>query len=1725
MKYKAGELFMSIDKCLNVFNKQADNIKSELIKILNDISDGKVPAETIMSDVNNKISNLRCSYDEIYEYAKAHTLESEKIEYGESVSCIVDGVKNSRYRIIQKQLEQAKDILNKFIRVKSEVDKCAQALMPYQDKAKTLLTSICEQKNNTNTEILAEIEAPKCFLKAIDLSKSDQDALFEVMDDIEKYYDHKYIIRGINQGRYYIGTLDNNIELASEKVSKDTEPVDCNISINKTTEDNPNELSATNNVKLGKLNASSLKNDLNDFARISNQIFISVALFTHLGVLSVNQINSFLISMDFIHDTDKEKEKMITALTRMEAKGYLASFSYNNEKIYMLSQGLFECIKKESIRTHIQNRSSKKFNIGNNKLYAAKVVNIELLLRTIKLNQNLLLCYNTFKEYLSKEEFGKLKLSFKIKGNNYEIENPQNNEKIIISEAEEDYKKYIILDNENIKNQVEIIEKTQGEKLETLDSKSESDNNCDIEIKSFSDEKENDISSNTDEIILDSTVSDDNYSEESIYEDIIINCDTKDYEQTSINEIIEGKDVPSEEYFIKLIYNTINNKDLDLNKSISQAITLAYTSSMIEGYERCDNLLAQLELATHIFIDKRFDERKNKYTSNNLSATFGEDKNDPAIMLSAYLLAIMFPDRAYDYTLQDQSKSYFNNFKIYFPDLEAFKALFNDLIEIYSVWDAFPNGLSSRVMAMLGSEDSRNSFIEDLKNRAKDYMDLSSVVRGNVFRQTCSKCLGEDSDIYECMTIILKNDIANKDVVRMVLSDYCIGSNYALNEEKIKLELEKIWNSIIKRPFEFKPQDRTQGIRLYESRINLLKEWIEFVESDSVMEQNLPKLRKIYEKIKQDVAELLDDKTWHDNYNANILKYTLKYMDGYLNYGTSEETFLDFLRTGVFSVGDDLLPIIPKGMTQIRYYEPWRNVLKHINLINNNKMTLSDAQSEIFDEKFIGDSGIKDNFNQLKRINDYTNDYEEYKISDKNIAKAIESADQRKEKFEDKLELAYAYGQINENTKDLLHEIMIKYKASFYETQDFACWRRFLEALEKQINDYALANKQKLIRSLNRRLMDNTDSSMLKEAQDKLNDSKLNLAYVEECINLYDSGQVDVEREYSRPSTEVDFFKEFNNDDIFNPLYKLCQENSGKYLNNFGIRYLEKHWPNGWTNRQKESSKILIENWLSRNTSAENIRQLLAAFGFTVTDVRTRNEKKTQIFSVYIEQELRSKSDYRHPISAFGTQINSPINVICLYGNHTDKQLVDSVTDIDLGGLSIVLIDNAFDLASRRHIGEIFHTQTSGQNPFLLIDKVLLLFLALQQETERIPAMLRCTLPYTSYQPFVRDGGPTADEMFCGRKSELNAILKGASVVYGGRQLGKTALLERAESLSNNPAKKEYAVYVSIVNCRTEQEVVEKIVKSLSKSIIDKKFKSLKKIEHLCAFINDKMSDNSIKKVLLLLDEADDFLESISVDRYLQLQPLVDLKRRSKDAFKFVIAGLHNVCRAKNATEGNGIFGQLGTPLCIRPLTRIDARELLSKPLQYLGFQIEDRHLEMILATTNYYPGILQFFGSMLVETLNNDYARYYRSVDNNPPFTMNDDQLASIINSADLTKSIHSKFELSLELDKRYFMLARCIAICYFTTKNDDNVDNWNGFTVESILDVASTLEISVLKNKGKKSCIVLLDEMVDMGILSKSSGDKYRLRKVSFVDIIGENEDKIINDIADANEEDSNV
>ena len=163
-----------------------------------------------------------------------------------------------------------------------------------------------------------------------------------------------------------------------------------------------------------------------------------------------------------------------------------------------------------------------------------------------------------------------------------------------------------------------------------------------------------------------------------------------------------------------------------------------------------------------------------------------------------------------------------------------------------------------------------------------------------------------------------------------------------------------------------------------------------------------------------------------------------------------------------------------------------------------------------------------------------------------------------------------------------------------------------------------------------------------------------------------------------------------------------------------------------------------------------------------------------EVFQVSAEKTSPTLKDYSHPIYKFGTDLSDPMYVVCLYGCKGAPTLINVMTgELQLSGSTIVLMDGSLTVADRHLVASKFKADTSGQSPFLLIDRVLLLYLASLDEGDRQKAMLYCTLPYTFEVLYGSGSGAVPEEMFIGRVSEMNDLRneQGPSLVYGGRQL------------------------------------------------------------------------------------------------------------------------------------------------------------------------------------------------------------------------------------------------------------------------------------------------------------------------------------------------------------------
>ncbi len=1199
----------------------------------------------------------------------------------------------------------------------------------------------------------------------------------------------------------------------------------------------------------------------------------------------------------------------------------------------------------------------------------------------------------------------------------------------------------------------------------------------------------------------------------------------------SFEKLLNGNETPSDKDFCQIILSLLSGQNatvLSDDSCVVQALLMARAAAGNGKNIKSKRLYEQLLLATRLPLDNLH------YTSERLEDVYSDENVIlKSARLASYIHALVRSDRAYDFGLTSKCNNILQNFDKEFSSFPELKQLFSELTLIRKT---LPAGFSDSVLVHLGDAASKGKYVENLQKSATDFLQTPQGKSGiRLLSKFYELSMGNNSDIYQALATVAENQIEDLDIVKACLKDYCEENKgtFSINQDMVDAKIDEFWSIVTGKDYytlDFRARSRADN--RFKERIQLMKDWAEYADSVSGEGLDIDKVRKMRSKIVKAATDAKNSLTGSGDAEKNLLAWVANSLLKFFNKGKEKDirTFAELLHTGIISLDDNGIPVIDDNWHQVRYYEPWRLVLRHIiSLKNEENRTLEKVKNNIFENS----SPMYDNLQQLKMIGRYTGNEEDviYASNENNINAARRSADGRLKKFSNTLELSFTYGRISEDEKETILGSANQFKPDFYRNLDFGIWGQFLDVLHKRINEASEFRKAELRNQLQARFdrIANNEDSYDKEppailtAARRLLDEESNFAVTEEYINQFDSGNVEATTEALEASLyDPDSFAEFIDDRAFKSIYSECLKNKKETaLATFAIKYCEKNYPEGWPAQYKTSCNKLINNWpkkVNKDKKADKIEIQVAnvfmALGFTVKSIAQNKKYHEEVFELTTTPADKSLPDYPHPIARFGTQNNSPINVVVFREGVDVKQLTDTMTRLNLGELAVVLINGCIDLGKRRQIAEEFHG-TSRQNSFIFIDWVLAIFLALHQDSERLPVLLKCALPFTTYQPFVSGGGSTADEMFFGRTVELASLINpnGACVVYGGRQLGKTALLERTASRCSKPQNKAYAVYSNINYCKSEKELVKKLSADIDANTNLPKLKT----DSLQAFCNDILSlfnSNKIVSMHLLIDEVDDFLEAIADDNYVALQPLIDLKRVTKNSFKFVLAGVHNVCRAKNATRNNGVFGQLGEPLCIKPLSPTDALQLLSRPLRYLGFKIARYpHLETILTQTNYYPGMLQFFGYKLVENMNVNYSKYYRAANGNPPFILQDDLLGELINSEDLNKSIADKFRLSLKLDDRYYMIARCIALLHY--EQDERKLNWMGYEAGDIIRTAKEFDIHCLENEDQDDYILLLDEMVDMGILSRPDPKHYRLRRSSFIQIIGPNYDAVFEEI----------
>ena len=553
--------------------------------------------------------------------------------------------------------------------------------------------------------------------------------------------------------------------------------------------------------------------------------------------------------------------------------------------------------------------------------------------------------------------------------------------------------------------------------------------------------------------------------------------------------------------------------------------------------------------------------------------------------------------------------------------------------------------------------------------------------------------------------------------------------------------------------------------------------------------------------------------------------------------------------------------------------------------------------------------------------------------------------------------------------------------------------------------------------------------------------------------------------------------------------------------------------------KDRRGGEALVNNWpRGDRCSVEQIETLLKLLGWSGIEVKKSTTRGNLLsFAVKPDIKVFSQREYAHPISAFGTQAyNDGFYVVCLFGTTDSVRLIDICKRLDsITGNKLILVDFALSSGERRKLARLMK-QVSFANTYMFVDRVSLLYLAnhyvggVANANNR--ALFAVSMPFTYFQPYVIGSSSRTDpELFSGRKEELLSVERpdGANLIYGGRQLGKTAILKKAVNETHDPENGRYAFAIDIKdkNCK---DSATKVSRWLSTEGIFTENQITDDWEMIASYIHKSINDKSVSYLLLMLDEADAFIDDCRNVDFAPFVALKDIQQSTNGKFKFVLAGLHNIVRFKRevALGKNSVIAHLSS-INVKPFDYETAKTLLREPLSYLGFDFDDDNnsFMQICSATNYYPGLLQMFCHKLIDSLKTNYGGYSES--DTPGYKVTSRHISKVLADREFMAAIKEKFEITIRLGEGYYyILALLLAMLYEANEKAE------GYSLNEILQLADTLGIDSFEKLGEEHIKALLDELCDLNIL-KTIDSCYAFRTRSFRDLLGsksELEDQLV-------------
>ncbi len=429
-------------------------------------------------------------------------------------------------------------------------------------------------------------------------------------------------------------------------------------------------------------------------------------------------------------------------------------------------------------------------------------------------------------------------------------------------------------------------------------------------------------------------------------------------------------------------------------------------------------------------------------------------------------------------------------------------------------------------------------------------------------------------------------------------------------------------------------------------------------------------------------------------------------------------------------------------------------------------------------------------------------------------------------------------------------------------------------------------------------------------------------------------------------------------------------------------------------------------------------------------------------------------------------------------------------------GPNIVLVCGTLSEEDRRRN---LNTCRKGQIAALVIDYAVAAFVA-TTAPRSFKVAQQVALPYTCFGHYGQASGNVPDEVFVGRNREQVQLESpvGSMFVYGGRQLGKSALLRKIErDFSSTPD--QHAIYIDLsskglgINGWEEPRKLWQIIYRELAVLGIVKQNTVRNPEPVVTAIEGWLDGKHTRRLLLLLDEADVFLDKESASGFRNVGPLKGLFDGTGGRFKPVFAGLHKVQRLQGVANTPLAHG--GQDILIGPLSGTAARNLVITPMRALGYEFEDPNLVWrLLAYTNLQAGLIQIVCLDLIKHLQSRPL-----LTGEPLVQITSRDIETVIQNPDTRAQIASRLGMTMKLEDRYHVIALVMAVMGMESDFRD---------VHSAIDIRESCEMYWAEGFEKMNSAefgIYLSEMEGLGVLSGDGTGNYSMRSPNIVTMLG--------------------